>query len=209
MFLEYDLWPRVGMIIGLLLMTAIPDYLSLAKTRMIIRMSRSGSFPVLTKLLLMDVFVGIMISILSVIICIEAGVVLLAIVGAQVEEVTTNAGITFGTDDSLSFLRSIYESNSSGAVRMVVEAIVKSIGHFLTGADSSIYTVQLTSTLLTSVWIFLILLSTTVLKLITPLHQFTSWFFDVEAHPLQAIGVIAGALVVVAALILSLIRAVI
>jgi hypothetical protein len=50
------------------------------------------------------------------------------------------------------------------------------------------------STLLTSIWITLILLSTIVLKLLAPIHRFTAWFFDVQKHPVQAIGIIAGAL---------------
>ena len=35
------------------------------------------------------------------------------------------------------------------------------------------------TTLFTSIWTILILLSTAALKLLAPIHQFTAWFFDV------------------------------
>jgi hypothetical protein len=65
------------------------------------------------------------------------------------------------------------------------------------------------STLMTSAWTFLILLSTTVLKLLAPLQHFTAWFFDVERHPVQAIGTVAGTLLMVMALFWSVVRSLI
>lgn len=66
----------------------------------------------------------------------------------------------------------------------------------------------LPSTLLTSIWSILILLSATFIKILTPLHQLTAWFFDVETHPVKAIGIVAGALVMTGSLIWTLIRVV-
>jgi hypothetical protein len=63
----------------------------------------------------------------------------------------------------------------------------------------------LLSTLLTAIWTVLLLLSTTVLKLLAPVRRFTAWFFDVENHPVQAIGIVAGALVMIGSLAWSLI----
>ena len=65
------------------------------------------------------------------------------------------------------------------------------------------------STLLTSVWTVLVLVSSTALKLLAPLHRFTAWFFDADKHPLKAIGIVAGALVMIGALIWSVVKAVI
>jgi hypothetical protein len=65
----------------------------------------------------------------------------------------------------------------------------------------------LISTLFTSVWTILFLASTSVIKLLAPLHSFTAWFFDVEKHPVQAIGIVAGALVMLASLFWSVVRA--
>jgi hypothetical protein len=67
----------------------------------------------------------------------------------------------------------------------------------------------LLSTLLTSIWTTLLLLSTTALKLLTPVHRFTAWYFDVEKHPVQAIGIVAGALVMIGSLVWSLVLVVI
>jgi len=59
------------------------------------------------------------------------------------------------------------------------------IGLQATPNDFNFVEITILSTLLTSVWTVLILLSTSVLKLLSPAHRFTAWFFDVEKHPLQ------------------------
>lgn len=53
------------------------------------------------------------------------------------------------------------------------------------------------STLFTSVWMLLVLLSATVLKLLAPLQRFTAWFFDLGHHPVKAIGTVSAALVMI------------
>jgi hypothetical protein len=64
------------------------------------------------------------------------------------------------------------------------------------------------STLFTSVWTMLILVSTGVIKILSPLHRFVTWFFDIEKHPVQAIGIVAGALMIAGSLVLSFVRTV-
>ena len=64
------------------------------------------------------------------------------------------------------------------------------------------------STLFTSIWTILILLATTVLKLLAPLQRFTAWFFDVEHHPVKVIGIVSAALLMIGSLIWALLRAV-
>jgi hypothetical protein len=68
----------------------------------------------------------------------------------------------------------------------------------------SFYICLLLSTLTTSLWTVLVLLSTTAIKMLAPVHQFTTWFFDVEKHPVQSIGIVAGALVIVGSFVWSL-----
>jgi hypothetical protein len=65
------------------------------------------------------------------------------------------------------------------------------------------------STLLTSLWVILTFLSITILKLLLPIHRFTTWFFDVEKYPVQAIGMVSGTLVMVVSFAWSLMRIVI
>jgi hypothetical protein len=66
------------------------------------------------------------------------------------------------------------------------------------------------STLLTSVWVTLFLLSVLVVKLLQPLEylrRFTIWWFkDIDAHPLSAIAKVAGTLIVIGAFALKAAR---
>jgi hypothetical protein len=64
------------------------------------------------------------------------------------------------------------------------------------------------STLFTSVWLTLVVFASAIIKLLAPLHRFTAWFFDVETHPLQAIGMVAGFLVMAGAVVWTIGRAV-
>ena len=65
------------------------------------------------------------------------------------------------------------------------------------------------STLMTSLWMTLTLLATIVLKLLAPLQHITVWFFDTDKHPLEAIGMVSGALLMLGSLAWSLVRALI
>jgi len=65
------------------------------------------------------------------------------------------------------------------------------------------------STLATSAWLILIVLSTAIIKLLSPLHRFATWFLDVAKHPVKSIGIVAGTLVMVGSAAWSVIRALI
>ena len=71
------------------------------------------------------------------------------------------------------------------------------------------FSITFWSTMLTSIWTTLILLSATIVKLLAPLQRFTAWFFDVERHPLRAVGIVSGALVMIGSLVWTVLRAVI
>lgn len=64
------------------------------------------------------------------------------------------------------------------------------------------------STLSTSLWTILILLATSVVKLMPRLQRSTTWFFDVDKHPIQAIGAVSGALILAGAATWSLVRSI-
>lgn len=57
------------------------------------------------------------------------------------------------------------------------------------------------STMFTSVWTVLVWISTIILRLTSRLQLASVWFLDVEKHPVQAIGIVSGALVMVGGLI--------
>jgi hypothetical protein len=78
-----------------------------------------------------------------------------------------------------------------------------------TGKPTSVFSIMLFSTLFTSVWTILILLSTALLKLLAPVQRFTGWFFDVEKHPIQAIGIVSGFLLVLGSAIWTVVRSIV
>jgi hypothetical protein len=89
----------------------------------------------------------------------------------------------------------------------ILEMIQLNIPH--SGYSITFMPIALVSTLCTSVWTALILLSTTAIKLLAPLQRFTGWFFDIDKHPLQAIGIVAGALVIIGSGIWAIVRAIV
>ena len=78
-----------------------------------------------------------------------------------------------------------------------------------TGGSIEGMTVSTLSTLFTSIWTALIFLSSIFLKLVAPIHRMTTWFFDVDNHPLEAVGNVAAGLVVAGSLGWSFVRAVV
>ena len=71
------------------------------------------------------------------------------------------------------------------------------------------YTPLMISTLLTSIWAALFLIASAVIKVASPLQRFTAWFFDVDRHPLKAVGVVSAALVMIGSLMWTGLRAMI
>ena len=93
------------------------------------------------------------------------------------------------------------------SAELVVDSVLEPFG----GKSSilSPFAIVFWSTMLTSIWTILILLSTAIIKLLAPLQQFTAWFFNVERNPLTAVGVVSGALVMIGSLVWTVLRAVI
>jgi hypothetical protein len=68
------------------------------------------------------------------------------------------------------------------------------------------YLPVLFSTLFTSIWTILILVSTALLKLLSPVHRATAWFVDLEKRPVQAIGIVSSALIIFGSVIWTALR---
>jgi hypothetical protein len=80
---------------------------------------------------------------------------------------------------------------------------------YITNPSPSIRDVLVTSTMLTSVWVLLFLLSSTIVGLLHSFEtarRFTVWWFDIDAHPLTAIAKVAATLIVLGALALKAVR---
>jgi hypothetical protein len=84
--------------------------------------------------------------------------------------------------------------NTTGILASLIHAHVEGTAYFTI------------STMFTSLWVFWVACSVSVLKLLAPIRSFTAWFFDVDKHPVQAIGIVSGALVMVGAGGWSLVR---
>jgi hypothetical protein len=166
--------------LDVLLLGILPDYIALAKTRILIRTNLS-----LFLLLLVDVISSVSISCLAYFISdiIENGL--------GITELPAGYGI-FSKYNSM----------------LNIEGIHATLLSMISSNYGSGYTeIFFTSTLLTSVWAGFAALSTVVIKIISPLQRVTTWFFDVEERPIEAIGLVAGALIVLGSLIWSLARA--
>jgi hypothetical protein len=100
-------------------------------------------------------------------------------------------------------------STTSESVTEASKENVGAVTAFVWVTDSILWFPFLVSTIFTSIWMTLLLLSTTVVKMLSPLQRFTTWFFDVDRHPIQSIGIVAGALVMIGSLVWSIVRAVI
>jgi len=73
--------------------------------------------------------------------------------------------------------------------------------------DKPLYIPMFISTIFTSIWVTLILLSTVVLKIVVPTQRFVTWFFEIETRPLRAIGFVSGALMMIGSFTWSVGRA--
>jgi hypothetical protein len=193
--------------IGILLFAAIPDYVALAKTRLLVR-AISSSRGIARIVLLVVADVGLS-AIISFVFAFGMFFVtrwtyrywhwawppLLQIL---------HWGYLASEDDYLAFDTRL---NFFATAKSIFTGILAPFnGRLQFGFVALVF---LSSTLLTSIWTILIVLSTTVLKLLTPLQRFTAWFFDLEKHPLQAIGIVAGAVVMCVSLVWTVVRAMI
>ena len=97
-------------------------------------------------------------------------------------------------------------------VTMIIRATFSQIAVYfeMTATNLSLVEVALPSTMLTSAWVLLFLLSTLFLKLLLPLEyirRFTLWWFkDIDSHPLRAIAKVAATLIVIGAFALKAVR---
>jgi hypothetical protein len=164
----------------MMLLCVIPDYLALAKTRLLIKLA-SLKFIVRGVLIVMlDVVLSLAISVAWFFFLI--GFFMWVMFGVPL--VPVYAGVFFST-------------------------VAADFHGVLTGGRIEWMTVSALSTLLTTIWTALIFLSTTALKLIMPIQRVTTWFFDVDNHPIEAVGNVSAVLVVVVSLGWSLVKAVV
>jgi hypothetical protein len=167
----FKVWPLTVFITAVIL-AFVPDYLALLKTRKFLMIEHR--YPAIL------------------ILCVDAA-----------SSIVISIAIYFVTG-TLSRLATAPESVKAMHVydyfRAVSDAMnpvheFRELSNDFSNPGDSLYSAFYFSTLFTSIWLTLIVLSSTFLKLLAPLHRFTAWFFDVQKHPLEAVGIVAGALV--------------
>ena len=169
----------------------IPDYIALWKTRVLLRRwpysSSAGSS---IALVASDVFLSILIAYMAV------------TLGAVIED--SRVGAVAGYEGSFWTLLIDHFTDWSIFI-FVVDYISVGPPSDIVSLYGPIWLIFACSTLFTSIWTTLILLASILIKVVTPIQHFTVWFFDVEKKPMQAIGLVAGALVVMGGLVWSIV----
>jgi hypothetical protein len=218
--------PAVGgillrMFLGIALMACVPDFLAVGKTRVLVKCARNRArFWVVYLLVVADIALSVLISFICAsaifILAYKAWKTFPGEASGQLFQSVTDAAI--GGDDALDLVGAAFADVAGD--QYPINEDTPNLGFlvfhtmFAPLFDTSRTTITflpifLSSTLLTSTWTILILLSTAVVKLVAPIQRFATWFFDVEAHPVQAIGIVSGALVMIASLVWTVMRAVI
>jgi hypothetical protein len=101
------------------------------------------------------------------------------------------------------------ELPTASAMRLIYEGLRFMVGLGPQPDPMPIYVMFLISTTFTTIWTLLILFSTAVVKLASPVHRLTAWYFDLDKHPMRAIGIVSGALIMAGSVIWAGLRAVI
>lgn len=195
--------------VGVFIAAFIPDYIALAKTRLLTRIM--GHIDTIFSGLLL---VGFDI-VLSAIISFGGAIFLLDLV--------FHTFFRFSSFISLAIIGTIlspneYINNSialeigQGAeahLTIVNLALANLLAPFVvSNGILPMFSITCWSTVFTSVWTLLILLSAVAIQIITPIQRFTIYFFDVTHHPLRAIGVVSGTLVMIGSLVWTVLRVV-
>jgi hypothetical protein len=168
-----------------LFLSIIPDYVSIAKARLIISLiARSESTMKLICLVCVDLLLCFWIS----------WVTMTVYWYVNVGWLSPELNLSFAT---LSFL-------------MVYKSLIFLFDDLMgRGQGWSVYQWFIGSTVLTSIWTIFVLASFMLAKLILPLEyvrRITKWLFVVDRHPIRAIGFVAAGLVFLGSVITAVLR---
>jgi hypothetical protein len=200
---EIHKWPSVsladitnwdtGPFIALIYLMAglLPDYVALAKTRLLLRQF-SRARRRLGWLVLADLLLSLLIS-----------YIFLEI--SNVPEYMLKSG----NIDDMGYFRAALHSLYRVGLTYTYDVITAGEPTWIFSAGEDRYPIAilfLLSTLCTSIWTAVLGLSVAVLRAAPSLQRISLWFFDVDAHPIQAIGIMAGALVLACGFVWSVAR---
>jgi len=152
---------------------AIPDYLSLYKGRLILRaMSHRPSIRKMLGLVVLDLVASVLISLAS-----------LWAIWASLAALEEGSG---------------FAGSLGRAAALIVDGALIFAGQKPLHADDIWVGIFVLTTAVTSIWSVLVILSSLLLKVLGSLTSFMRlirWMFDVDAHPVRVLGLVAGAIV--------------
>jgi hypothetical protein len=172
-----DLWNAFPYII---LISAIGDYISLGKGRLITYRLRAGvTFPSLVQWVFLDIILSLAMGLVIVVVVIMV------------------AGYMGGPGPG--FLKGLWVAIIGGRFIPAYEELVFIVLH---GGSTSVGSIPadlmwvtlFISTLTTSIWTVGILIAASLVKCLNSLLAMTRWLFDVEKHPIRVIGRVLGPL---------------
>jgi hypothetical protein len=172
-------------IMKLVLITLVPDFISIAKARIVVN---------IVLLVAVDVALSVIIAFLALFIY----------------SVVVDAVYLIEVCESENF--QLYDEIQRGlgsAYNSIVDVFLEFTDHsqYSSHTDSELF---ITSTLLTSVWAVIALISSVVAKLLI-LFEYTrrgrTWFFEVDKHPIRSIGIVAAGLIFISSMIVTFVRA--
>ena len=208
--------------LGIVLLGCLPDFLAIGKTRVLLRhmtgrVSSGSSYLLVVADITLSALISFSLAATLIILTYEMWS---AFPGRMSEELfSTVSGAAVAGDDQLDLVGAAFAAVShredmqypvdEGVVSLSVLVVRTMVSPFFSADHETItfLPIFLASTLLTSAWTTLTLFSTLVVKLVMPLQRFTTWFFDVDRHPVQAIGVVSGVLLMTGSLVWTLVRA--
>jgi hypothetical protein len=186
-----DLLPFLAMLY--LIAGLIPDYIALAKTRVLLRSSHRTSH-YFAALLIADLFLSVIISYIFL----------------EISSIPENI-LKAGNISEIGFVRALWESLLATGFTYIYDAIDagEPTWFFTTFSDGEYpFAILLfSSTVLTSIWMLFVWLSGNIIKIANHLQRVSVWFFDVERHPVQALGAVSACLIMTIGFIWSAVRA--
>ena len=167
----------VGVLATLVFFGLLPDYFALWKTRYLVGMLHRGSlWLAITPVI--DLVLSFAISYICATILWVIPIIALSATGMYMQ--VTEAGISFSYDAHASFIQLLNRSGSLSNWYEISAVGVRETVPDLLGHVTSLRGLLFLSTLFTSIWTILIVLSTVALKLLAPVENFTAWFIDVK-----------------------------
>ena len=185
-----------GSLFFVLMTCLLPDYAALAKTRLLVKLIGRGSNARLLVIPMLDILLSLSISVLCMIVYIGI---------TMAWTLRHNPTGSFEWQMLVGQLRLVYGATIDYFVASAQFPPLTLAG----GYSFTLYDFSVLSTLFTSVWTVLILLSTVVIKPLAPLQRITAWFFDVDVHPIKALGVVSAGLALLTSLIWAALNALI